>query len=62
MRIALAKPKRYPSTIDERLAKIRKASLITQKKCRDSSCSLSFFFRVFIVLAPTLARDSAYTR
>jgi hypothetical protein len=34
-----------PSTLDERRAKIRKASLARQKESRDSSCSLSFFLR-----------------
>jgi hypothetical protein len=48
MRIALAKAHALPSTLDERRAKIRKASLTTQKKSRDSSCSLSFSFGVFI--------------
>jgi hypothetical protein len=47
MRIALAKAQALPSTIDERRAKIRKASLTTQKKSRDSSCSLSFSFLRF---------------
>ena len=37
-----------PSTADERLAKIRKTSLATQKKSRDSSRGLAFFC-VFIV-------------
>src|SRR6188472_4371820 len=42
MRIALAKAQALPSTIDERLAKIRKASLTTQKKSRDFASSLNF--------------------
>jgi hypothetical protein len=46
MRIAPAKAHALPSTLDERFAKIRKASLTTQKKSRDSSCSLSFSFCV----------------
>src|SRR5438105_11601073 len=50
MRIAPAKAHALPSTIDERRAKIRKASLTTQKKSRDSSCSLSFSFCVFIAI------------
>jgi hypothetical protein len=50
MKIALAKAQALPSTIDERRAKIRKASLTTQKKSRDSSCSLSFSFCVFIAI------------
>ena len=54
-----------PSTVDERLAKIRKASLATQKKSRDSSRGLAFSFGVFIVLvllsAPHPSRRQAYT-
>src|SRR6266404_2918203 len=50
MRIAPAKAQALPSTIDERRAKIRKASLTTQKKSRDSSCFLSFSFCVFIAI------------
>src|SRR6476661_2560653 len=56
-RIATPKAQALPSTADERLAKIRKASLATQKKSRDSSRGLAFSFCVFIVLillwAPT---------
>src|SRR6266850_4317883 len=58
-RIAMPNAQALPSTLEERLAKIRKASLITQKKSRDSFCCLSFSFCVFIVLillsAPTPA-------
>ena len=43
MRIALAEAQALPSTLDQRLAKIRKASLTTQKKSRDFASSLSFF-------------------
>src|SRR5437667_11907234 len=50
MRIALAKAHALPSTFDERRAKSRKASLTTQKKSRDSSCSLSFSFCVSIAI------------
>jgi hypothetical protein len=46
----LAKAQALPSTIDERLAKIRKASLTTQKKSRDPSRGLAFSFCVFIVV------------
>src|SRR5258708_15930938 len=49
-RIAMPKAQALPSTVDERLAKIRKASLATQNKSRDSSSSLAFSFCVFIVL------------
>src|SRR6476660_5345999 len=49
-RIATPKAHALPSTADERLAKIRKASLATQKKSRDSSRGLAFSFCVFIVL------------
>jgi hypothetical protein len=48
MRIATPKAHALPSTLDERLAKIRKTSLTTQKEFFDSSCCLSFFFCVFI--------------
>jgi hypothetical protein len=48
--IAPAKAHALPSTLDARRAKIRKASLTTQKKSRDSSCSLSFSFCVSIAL------------
>src|SRR6266481_186927 len=41
MRIAPAQAQALPSTIDERRAKIPKASLTTQKKSRDSSRCLS---------------------
>ena len=61
----MPKAQALPSTVDERLAKIRKASLATQKKSRGSSRRLAFSFCVFIVLillsAPTPAGDSAYT-
>src|SRR5258708_36733903 len=50
MRIAVAKAQALPNTIDERLAKIRKASLATQKKSRDSSCGLSVSFCMIIIL------------
>ena len=46
----MPKAQALPSTVDERLAKIRKASLATQKKSRDSSRGLAFSFCVFIVL------------
>src|SRR4029450_1931791 len=49
MRIAPAKAQALPSTLDERLAKIRKASLTTQKKSRDPACC-STFFRVSTVI------------
>src|SRR4029453_8137384 len=50
MRIAPAKAHALPSTLDARFAKIRKASLTTQKKSRDPSCSLSFSFCVSIAI------------
>src|SRR5258708_957549 len=49
MRIAVAKAQALPNTIDERLAKIRKAALATQKKSRASSCGLSFSLCVVII-------------
>src|SRR5437016_2575691 len=48
MRIALAKVQALPSTIDECLAKIRKASLTLQNNSRDSSWCLRFSFCVSI--------------
>src|SRR5438477_11462850 len=51
MRIALAKAHALPSTIDERRAKIRKASLATQKKSRDSFCSFSAPFAIIFYSA-----------
>src|SRR4029077_7034915 len=57
-RIAMPKAQALPSTVDERLAKIRKASLATQKKSRGSFCSLSFSFCVFIATNGALLRDS----
>src|SRR6266513_4553546 len=59
MKIALAKAQALPSTIDERRAKILKASLTTQKKSRDSSCCLSFSFCVFIAIILYSARAQA---
>jgi hypothetical protein len=56
MTIAPAKAHALPRTLDERRAKIRKASLTTQKKFFDSSCCLGFFFCVFIA---TIAGSSA---
>src|SRR5207248_7844545 len=50
MTIASVKAHALPSTIDERLAKIRNESLTMQKKSRFSSCSLSFSLSVFICL------------
>src|SRR5438067_4743906 len=48
MRIALAKVQALPSTIDECLAKIRKASLTMQRNSRDSSWCLRFSLCVSI--------------
>src|SRR5439155_6772400 len=48
IRIALAKVQALPSTIDECLAKIRKASLTMQRNSGDSSCCLPFSFCVSI--------------
>src|SRR5437763_5218425 len=65
IRIALAKAHALPSTIEERRAKIRKASLATQKKFRDSSCSLSFSFCVpFAIIFYLAARklEAAHIR
>jgi hypothetical protein len=53
--IAPAKAHALPSTLDARRAKIRKASLTTQKKSLDSSCSLSFSFCVSIAIILWLA-------
>src|SRR5205823_13369065 len=47
-RTALAKAQALPSTIEERFAKIRKASLTMQKNSRDSSWCLGFSFCVSI--------------
>src|SRR4029077_19073 len=58
MTIAPAKAHALPRTLDERRAKIRKASLTTPKKFFDSSCCLSFFFCVFIA---TIAGSNAYS-
>src|SRR5438045_4929650 len=44
IRISLAKVQALPSTIDECLAKIRKASLTMQRNSGDSSCCLPFSF------------------
>ena len=41
----MPKAQALPSTVDERLAKIRKASLATQNKSRDSSRCLVFLLR-----------------
>src|SRR5947208_14259420 len=60
MKIALAKAQALPSTIDERRAKIRKASLTTQKKSRDSSCCLSFSFCVAIAIILCRPRASRW--
>src|SRR5437762_666194 len=49
-RIALVKAQALPSTIDERLAKIRKASLTRQKKSRDSPSCFGFSFCVSIAI------------
>src|SRR6266480_933720 len=49
-RIALAKAQALPSTIDARLAKIRKASLTRQKKSRDPWCCFNFSFCVSIAI------------
>ena len=43
----MPKAQALPSTVDERLAKIRKASLATQKKSRDSSRRLSLLLLRF---------------
>src|SRR4029077_10774180 len=56
-RIAMPKAQALPSTVDERLAKIRKASLAAQKKSRDLFCSLSFSFCVFIGTNGALLTD-----
>ena len=50
MRTALAKVQALPSSIDERLAAIRKALLTLQRKPRGSSRCLSFSFWVSIVI------------
>ena len=44
----MPKDQALPSTVDERFAKIRKASLAMQKKSRDSFSSLSFSYWIFI--------------
>src|SRR5438477_4867288 len=64
IRIALAKAHALPSTIEERRAKIRKASLATQKKSRDSSCSLSSFCAPFAIIFYLAARklEAAHIR
>jgi hypothetical protein len=59
MRIAPAKAHALPSTLDDRRAKIRKASLTTQKKSRDSSCSLIFSVCVFIATVFAFGRSRA---
>src|SRR4030095_13217493 len=50
MRTALAKVQALPSSIDERLAAIRKALLTLQRNPRGSSCCFSFSFLVSIVI------------
>src|SRR5207237_10320185 len=64
IRIALAKAHALPSTIEERRAKIRKASLATQKKSRDSPCSLSSFCVPFAIIFYLAARklEAAHIR
>jgi hypothetical protein len=61
-RIALAKAQALPSTIDERLAKIRKASLTTQKKSRDSSRCSSFSCSIAIVLGSAARKQKQLIR
>src|SRR5207237_34320 len=64
MRIALAKAQALPSTIDERLAKIRKASLTRQKKsrgrivcCRPENCGRDEVHRpILLSRAPDIHR------
>src|SRR5439155_17093129 len=58
MRIAMPKAQALPSTVDERRAKSRKASLTTQKKSRDCSCCLSFSFCVSIAIISFPSRSS----
>src|SRR5581483_339574 len=65
MSTALTKAQALPSTIDERLAKIRKASLTTQKKSRGSSCCLTFSFwasRVIYRFGRAQGGNGAYPR
>ena len=52
----MPKAQALPSTVDERLAKIRKASLATQNKSCDLFCSLSFSFCVFIATRSARSR------
>src|SRR6187397_2981750 len=63
MRIAPAKAQALPSTLDERRAKIRKASLTTQKKSRDSACCSTSFWVSTVIIAsgPAQPESSAYT-